>query len=293
MNIINMKNREETKYMNILQCTVKNRDVFFILSLSIIFLVFEFFVGRVKNFEERTFILDMFKMPYMFLVPVFILKRERKEKNSLFFYALSVLVFILIAVVNKMGLSGVYYGHKYEIFETVGVESITAVVLYTYVIYHIIKEYIPKRIMPNAAKGLVIGVILIMNYISFNSVMQFNIYRGNNIYIYIMVGAMALYYGLLSEFYYRAAVMDTFLKNGMRPIVAFVVVSLLHTVGTIVADPVLILNSKRGVAAFAFLFGSGMFFSYIYMKTGKSIIASGVAKACVIAVFYLSYKMVI
>jgi hypothetical protein len=292
MNIINIRNREETKYMNLLQCTVKNKDVLFILTLSIIFLIFEFLTGRVKNFEERVFIMDLVKMPYMFIIPFFIIYREKTEKKSIWFYIISLIVFVVIAVVNKMGLSAVYYGHKYEIFESVGIESITAVVLYTYVVYHIIIEYIPKKILSNGVKGLCIGVLLIMNYISFNDIMQFNIYRGSNIYTYIMVGSMALYYGFLSEFYYRAAVMDTFLKNGMKPIAAFIVVSLFHTVGTMIADPILIANGKRAIASFVFLFGSGMFFSYIYIKTDKSIIASGTAKACIIVIFYLSYKTV-
>lgn len=292
MNIINMKNREEKRHMNIFQYTVKNRDVFFILTLSLLFLIFEFFAGQVKNFEERVFIMDLIKMPYMFIVPFFILQREKIEKKSIWFYIISLIVFFVVAVVNKMGLSVVYYGHKYEIFESVGIESITAVILYTYIIYYIVKEYIPKKILSNGVKGMVIGILLIMNYVSFNDVMHFNIYRGSNIYTYIMVGSMALYYGLLSEFYYRAAVMDTFLKNGMKPIAAFIAVSLFHTVGTMISDPVLILNGKRAAVAFVFLFASGMFFSYIYMRTNKSIIASGVAKACIIAVFYISYKAV-
>lgn len=291
MNILNMKNKEETKYLNIIQCTVKNREVLFIMILSMLFLIFQVAVGKIVNFEQRVFVMEVIKMPYMFLIPFFLIKKERREKQNIKFYLISFIIFIVIAIVNKMGLSSIYYGHKYQIFETVGVESLTAAVLYTYPIYYIVKNYLEKRVLINGIKGIMIGVLFVLNYLSFKNITDFKIYTGTNIYIYILVGMMALYYGLLSEFYYRAAVMDTFLKNGMKPIAAYVVVSVLYALGVVFSDPALTANITRGAVAMLFLFGSSIFFSYIYVKTGKSIIASGVAKAAIIFAFYLSFKV--
>ncbi len=289
MNIINMKSSEKEKSF---QSVIKNKEIAFIIILSVIFLIFQISAGRIKNFEHRIFIIELFKMPYMFLLPFFMIRKEKPEKNQTLFYVISGLVLVLIAIVNKMGLSGVYYGHKYENFETVGMETLTAAVLYAYPIYYMVKKNISKDSVTYMLSGIIIGIILALNYISFNDIFKYNVYSGNNLYTYIVVVTMALYCGMASEFYYRVAVMDTFLKNGIKPIAAYVTASALNVIGIMVLEPIVSLNGVVLFTAIIFLFGMEMFFSFIYVKTNKSIIASGIAKSIVISVFYLSYLAV-
>lgn len=289
MNIINMKSSEKEKSF---QSVLKNKEIAFIIILSVIFLMFQIYAGRVKNFEQRVFIIELIKMPYMFLLPFFMIRKEKPEKNQILFYIISALVLILIAIVNKMGLSGVYYGHKYENFETVGMEMLTAAVLYGYPVYYMVRKNISKDSVTYMLTGIVIGLILSLNYISFNDIFKYNVYSGSNLYTYIVVVTMALYYGMASEFYYRVAVMDTFLKNGINPIAAYITASTLNVAGIMIVEPIFSSNGKALITSIIFLFGMEMFFSFIYVKTNKSIIASGIAKSMVISVFYLSYLVV-
>ena len=102
------------------------------------------------------------------------IRKEKPEKNQTLFYVISGLVLVLIAIVNKMGLSGVYYGHKYENFETVGMETLTAAVLYAYPIYYMVKKNISKDSVTYMLSGIIIGIILALNYISFNDIFKYN-----------------------------------------------------------------------------------------------------------------------
>ena len=52
MNIINMKSSEKEKSF---QSVLKNKEIAFIIILSVIFLMFQIYAGRVKNFEQRVF----------------------------------------------------------------------------------------------------------------------------------------------------------------------------------------------------------------------------------------------
>ena len=100
MNIINMKSSEKEKSF---QSVIKNKEIAFIIILSVIFLIFQISAGRIKNFEHRIFIIELFKMPYMFLLPFFMIRKEKPEKNQTLFYVISGLVLVLIAIVNKWG----------------------------------------------------------------------------------------------------------------------------------------------------------------------------------------------
>ncbi len=52
MNIINMKSSEKEKSF---QSVIKNKEIAFIIILSVIFLIFQISAGRIKNFEHRIF----------------------------------------------------------------------------------------------------------------------------------------------------------------------------------------------------------------------------------------------
>ncbi len=284
MNIINLKRKESRQYFDKVLIYMKNKEVMWVTFFTIFIFIVQLLGGVIKNSNISWFLIEIVKSPVMFFLPfVFVIKNR-----NIYFYFFLGIIFLLTALLNLTGFSHKYYSHNPLEFEKIGAEMLPYMVLYIIPLIFIFIKYCKKSIKSILA-GVIIAFFILFNYFAVKKPAEVEMYISSNYYIYFIIALVSIYFAAIEENFYRGYLLETFLKNGIRRINAFIFIAVIQAAGIVLADFNLRTRNDIAMQAFLFLAVCGMFFNYIYLKTGRNIVASVISRAALLFVYFLSY----